>query len=71
MDIIGPMQAVQGNLKYAVVVVECFSMWIEAKALATRTSATIQNLAKHYLLFRSLESITVDNDTQFDSEVFI
>lgn len=32
-----------GKLEYAVVVVEYFSKWIDAKALATITSATIQN----------------------------
>jgi hypothetical protein len=42
MDIIGPMPAAQGNLKYVVVVVEYFSKWIEARALATITSATVQ-----------------------------
>jgi uncharacterized membrane protein len=39
--IIGPMPVVQGNLRYAVVVVEYFSKWIEAKALLTITSTTI------------------------------
>jgi hypothetical protein len=42
MDIIGPMPPAQGNLKYAKVAVEYFSKWIEAKALATITSTTIQ-----------------------------
>jgi hypothetical protein len=42
MDIIGPMPVAQGNLKYAVVVVEYFSKWIESKALATITLAAIQ-----------------------------
>jgi hypothetical protein len=42
MDIIGPMLVAQGNLKYAVVVVEYFSKWIESKALATITLAAIQ-----------------------------
>jgi hypothetical protein len=32
----------QGNLKYVVVAVEYFSKWIEAKTLATITSATVQ-----------------------------
>jgi hypothetical protein len=32
----------QENLKYTVVAVEYFSKWIEAKALAMITSATIQ-----------------------------
>jgi hypothetical protein len=37
MDIIGPMPAVQENLKYDVVAVEYFSKWIEEKDLATIT----------------------------------
>jgi hypothetical protein len=41
MDINGPMPAAQGNLKYAMVAVEYFSEWIEAKALTTITSTTI------------------------------
>jgi hypothetical protein len=41
MDIIGLMLATQGNLRYAVVAVEYFSKWIEAKTLATITSTTI------------------------------
>jgi hypothetical protein len=32
----------QDNLKYVVVAVEYFSKWIEAKTLATITSATVQ-----------------------------
>jgi hypothetical protein len=42
MDLIGPMPEAQGNLKYDVVAVEYFSKWIDAKALATTISATIQ-----------------------------
>jgi hypothetical protein len=42
MDIIDLMLAAQGNLKYIMVAVEYFSKWIESKALATITSATIQ-----------------------------
>jgi hypothetical protein len=50
-DIVGPLSPAQGNLKYAIVAMEYFSRWIEAKALATITSATIQKfiLAKYYL----------------------
>jgi hypothetical protein len=42
LDLLGLLQPAQGNLKYVVVVVEYFSKWIEAKPLATITSATIQ-----------------------------
>jgi hypothetical protein len=54
------------------VLVEYFSKWIEAKELATITSATIQKfLWKNIIcLFGVLNSITIDNGTQFDSEAF-
>jgi hypothetical protein len=72
MDIIGTMPAAQGNLKYAVVTVEYFSKWIEAKALATITSATIQKFFWQNIICRFVvpKSITVDNDTQLYSEAF-
>jgi hypothetical protein len=41
LDLLGPLPPVQGNLKYVVVAVEYFSKWIEAKPLATITSAII------------------------------
>jgi hypothetical protein len=72
MNIIGPMPAVQRNLKYIVVAVKYFSKWIEAKDLATITSTIIlkffyQNIICH---FRVLKSLTIDNGTQFDFEAF-
>jgi hypothetical protein len=42
LDLLGPLPLAQGNLKYVVVAVEYFSKWIEAKPLATITSATVQ-----------------------------
>jgi hypothetical protein len=41
MDIIGPLPATQGNFKHVVRAIEYLSKWIEAKALATITLATI------------------------------
>jgi transposase InsO family protein len=72
MDIIGPMPVAQGNLKYAVVAVEYFSKWIEAKALATITLVTIQKFFWQNIIcrFGVPRSITVYNGTQFDSEAF-
>jgi transposase InsO family protein len=72
MNIIGPMQATQGNLKYAVVAIKYLSKWIEAKALATITLATIQKFFWQNIIsrFGVPKSIIVDNDTQFDSEAF-
>jgi hypothetical protein len=58
--------------KYVVVAVEYFSELIEAKALATITLATIQKFFWQNIIFRFkvLKSITLGNDTQFDSEAF-
>jgi hypothetical protein len=72
LDLLGPLPPAQGNLKYVVVAVEYFTKWIEAKPLATITSATIQkffwqNIVCH---FGVLKAITVDNRTQFDAETF-
>jgi hypothetical protein len=41
LDLLGPLPPAQENLKYVVVAVEYFSKWIEAKPLATITSATV------------------------------
>jgi hypothetical protein len=59
------MLAAQGNLKYVVVAVVYFSKWIEAKALATITLATIQKFIWQNIIcrFRVPKSITVDNGT--------
>jgi transposase InsO family protein len=53
-----------------VVTVEYFSKWIEAKALATITLATIQKFFWQNIIcrFGVPESITVDNGTQFSFE---
>jgi hypothetical protein len=42
MDIIGLMPQAQVNLKYAMVAIEYFLNWVEAKTLAIITSATSQ-----------------------------
>jgi hypothetical protein len=72
LDLLGLLPPAQGNLKYVVVAVEYFSKWIEAKPLATITSATVQkffwqNTVCH---FDVPKAITVDNGTQFDAETF-
>ena len=42
LDLLGPLPLAQGNMKYVMVAVGYFSKWIEAKRLATITSATVQ-----------------------------
>jgi transposase InsO family protein len=55
-----------------VVAVEYFSKWIEAKPLATITSATVQKFFWQNIIcrFGVPKAITVDNGTQFDAETF-
>jgi transposase InsO family protein len=47
-------------------------MWIEAKPLATITSATVQKILWQNIVCRLSvpKAITVDNGTQFDAETF-
>jgi hypothetical protein len=72
LDLLGPLPPAQGNLKYVVVAVEYFSKWIEAKPLATITSATVQKFFWQNIVcrFGVPKAITVDNGTQFDAETF-
>ena len=66
LDLLGPLPPAQGNLKYVVVAVEYFSMWIEAKPLATITSVTVQKFFWQNIIcrFGVPKAITVDNGTQ-------
>jgi ribonuclease HI len=41
MDLVGPLPTAQGNCKFAAVVVDYFTKWVEAKALANITAPTI------------------------------
>jgi len=41
IDLGGPLPTAQGNLHFAVVIVEYFTKWIEAKPLTSITSKTI------------------------------
>jgi hypothetical protein len=70
--LLGPLPPAQENLKYIVVAVEYFSKWIEAKPLATITSATVQKFFWQNIVcrFGMPKAITVDNGTQFDAKTF-
>jgi hypothetical protein len=71
LDLLGPVPPAQGNLRYVVVAVEYFSKWIEAKPLATITSATVQKFWQNIICrFGVPMAITVDNGAQFDAETF-
>jgi hypothetical protein len=65
--LLGPLRLAQGNLKYVVVAVEYFLKWIEAKPLATITSATIEKFFWQNIVYRFgvPKAIMADNRTQF------
>jgi hypothetical protein len=67
---LGPLPPAQGNLRYVVVALEYFSKWIDAKPLATITSATVQKFFWQNIInwFGVPKAITVDNGAQFDSK---
>ena len=72
LDSLGPLPPAQGNLRYVVVAVEYLLKWIEAKPLATITSATIQKFFWQNIIcrFGVPKVIAVDNGAQFDSKAF-
>jgi hypothetical protein len=43
LDIVEPLPTAQGNLKFTFVAVEYFTKWIEAMAVSTITTKTVQN----------------------------
>ena len=72
MDLVGPLPTAQGNLRYAVVAVEYFTKWIEAKALSSITSSSVQRFFWQNIVcrFGVPRSMTVDNGTQFEAKPF-
>jgi hypothetical protein len=42
MDLVGPLPTAHGNCKFAVVAVDYFTKWVEAKALVNITATTVQ-----------------------------
>jgi len=59
MDLVGPLPTSQGGNKFAVVAIEYFTRWIEAKRE--------QNIICRFGVPRTL---IVDNGKQFDSDKF-
>jgi hypothetical protein len=63
MNLVGPLPVAQGNCKFAVVAVDYFTKWVEAKALGNITTRTIQKFFWQNIVcrFRVPKELTVDN----------
>jgi hypothetical protein len=69
IDIVGLLTAAQGNYKYAVVVVEYFTKWIEAKPLVNITAVGLKKFFWQNIIcrFGVIRKIIINNAKQFDS----
>jgi hypothetical protein len=65
IDIIGKLPAAQGNFQYAVVAVEYFTKWAEAKLVTNMCSLTMEKFLWRNIIcrFGVPRHITVDNRT--------
>jgi hypothetical protein len=72
IDIVGPLTTAQGNYKFAVVAVEYFTKWVEAKPLINIATSGLKRFFWQNIIcrFRVPREITVDNAKQFDCHLF-
>ena len=69
---IGPMPTARLAFKYAVVVVDYFTKWAEAKILALISSKKVQEFIWESIIcrFGIPHEVVSDNETQFDRNEF-
>nr|CAE05804.2 OSJNBb0046K02.14 [Oryza sativa Japonica Group]CAE75940.1 B1159F04.3 [Oryza sativa Japonica Group] len=72
LDIIGPFPVARNGYKFAIVAIEYFSRWIEAKPLGAITSAAVQKFIWKNIIchFGVPNEFITDNGKQFDSDKF-
>jgi IS30 family transposase len=72
IDIVGKLTPAQRNYTFAVIAVEYFTKWIEAKSLTNVSSATIKKIFYQNIICRYgvPRHITVDNAKYFDNGMF-
>ncbi|KAM2867607.1 hypothetical protein COP2_023507 [Malus domestica] len=66
------MPAGKGKVRYAIVVVDYFTKWVEVEPLATITEAKIEDFVWKNILcrFGIPNAIVTDNGRQFDNNKF-
>ncbi|KAM6560266.1 uncharacterized protein LOC115723739 [Cannabis sativa] len=72
IDLIEKFPKGKGGVQYAVVAVDCFTKWTEAKPLATIKSKKVQDFMGKNIIcrFKIPYKIVSDNGKQFDSQSF-
>jgi hypothetical protein len=72
IDIVGPLIIAQGNYKYAVVAVEYFIKWIEAKPVVNIAAVGLKRFFWQNIICHSgvPKKITIDNAKQFNCHIF-
>jgi hypothetical protein len=69
---VGKLTPAQGNYTFAIVAVEYFTKWVEAKPVTNTTSATIQKFFWQNIIcfYGDPQQIPIDNAKYFDSAMF-
>jgi hypothetical protein len=72
VDLIGPLPMAAGQVQHAIVAVDYFTKWVEAKALATITAETTIDFLWKFLIsrFGLPRVIVTDRGKQFDNAQF-
>ncbi|XP_004308201.1 PREDICTED: uncharacterized protein LOC101305990 [Fragaria vesca subsp. vesca] len=72
LDFVGRLPTAPGQLKFAIVIVDYNTKWIEVEPLATITTEKVINFLWRnlYCRFGVPQAIITDNGTQFDNDTF-
>jgi hypothetical protein len=72
IDIVSKLNPAQGNYTFAIVAVEYFTKWIEAKPITNISSTTIKKFFWQSIIccYGVPQHITVDNAKQFNNDMF-
>ncbi|XP_019194065.1 PREDICTED: uncharacterized protein LOC109188017 [Ipomoea nil] len=72
IDLLGPLLAAPGGLKFCVVAIDYFTKWVEAEPLATITECQCRRFLWKRVIcrFGLSEHIVSDNGRQFDCQAF-
>ena len=72
IDVTGALPVGKGNVKYAVVVIDYFTKWVEVEPMITITSKKIQSFVWRFIIcrYRIPQKLVSNNGKQFDNDEF-